>query len=154
MPSPSAPSRDPGITGGRVTRDDFLGTAATDAELTRVRQQSEAESAMSLDDQAASLTSGAGRSERDMLIAIQNGELPRFIARVGPSSNFDRGTFANPNRPFAFAAEPADLRGLAGGGDVQGRLDPRVDPAQHRQRYLPDHPGVAREEALCWERRA
>jgi hypothetical protein len=48
-----------------------------------------------------------------VLVSIQNGNLPRFIARVSPSNNFDRGTFANPNRPFAFAAEPADLRGIS-----------------------------------------
>lgn len=68
---------------------------------------------MSLDEQAASISTGTARTERDMLVSIQNGDLPRFIARVGPSNNFDRGTFANPNRPFAFAAEPADLRGIS-----------------------------------------
>ncbi len=111
-PSPSSPTHG-GLSNGKVTRDDFLGSPATDAELTRVRQESDAENGMSLDDQAASITTGTPRSERDVLVSIQNGALPRFIARVGPSNNFDRGTFANPNRPFAFAAEPADLRGIS-----------------------------------------
>lgn len=49
------------------------GRAATDVELTHVRQQNYAENAMSMDEQAASLTTGTARSERDMLVAIQNG---------------------------------------------------------------------------------
>jgi len=102
-----------GITGGKTTREDFLGSPPTDAELTTAHNEAQHERGMSLDDQAASITTGSARTERDMLLAVQNGELPRFIARVGPSSNFDRGTFANPNRPFTFAAEPADLRGVS-----------------------------------------
>ncbi|ACY14783.1 eCIS core domain-containing protein [Haliangium ochraceum] len=108
------PSPTDGISDGRVTRDDFLGTEATDAEVARVRADSENEAAMSLDEQAASITTGTSRSERDLLIAAQNGDVPRFLARVGPQDNFtSHNTFANPNRPFGFAAEPADLRGIS-----------------------------------------
>jgi hypothetical protein len=46
-----------------------------------------------------------------MLAACEAGHAPRFIARVGPRDGFGRGSFANPNRPFVFATEPADLRG-------------------------------------------
>ncbi len=103
-----------GISGGKVTHEDFLGAPASDADLTRAREVAAAEDAQSLDQQAASITTGSARSERDMLLAIQNGEAPRFIARVGPENNFtDHGSFANPNRPFAFATEPSDLRGIS-----------------------------------------
>ena len=102
-----------GIRGRKVSREDFLDTQPTDGDLETAKQQAQAERGMNLDEQAASIATGTARSEREMLLAIQNGEMPRFIARVGPSSNFDRGTFANPNRPFSFAAEPADLRGAS-----------------------------------------
>jgi hypothetical protein len=111
---PGSADRTPeGISDGKVSREDFLGAPASDADLASAHAQTESERAMTLDEQAASITTGSARSERDMLLAIQNGELPRFIARVGPSDSFGRGTFANPNRPFSFAAEPADLRGVS-----------------------------------------
>jgi hypothetical protein len=111
-PVSAAPGTPDGITGGKVSHEDFLGTPATDADVAKAHTQAESERAMTLDEQAQAIATGSARSERDMLLAIQNGELPRFIARVGPDANFSRGTFANPNRPFSFAAEPADLRGL------------------------------------------
>jgi hypothetical protein len=66
--------------------------------------------------QAMWIELGDARSEQDMLLAIKNGDMPRYLARVGPTS--DHFTFANridasnPHRAFAFATEPADLRGL------------------------------------------
>jgi hypothetical protein len=66
--------------------------------------------------QAMWIQLGDARSEQDMLLAIQNGDMPRYLARVGPTSDhftFARGIDAsNPDRAFAFATEPADLRGL------------------------------------------
>jgi hypothetical protein len=102
-----------GLSGGKITQKDFLGTPATNAERVAAKAQAKSEREMTLDEQAASVTVGTARSERDMLLAIQYGEMPRFIARVGPADNFSRGTFANPNRPFSFATEPSDLRGLS-----------------------------------------
>jgi hypothetical protein len=81
-----------------------------DEHMAEARSRAEAESAMTLAQQAASIRLGHARSERDMLLAIRRGEMPRYIARVGPVSAHP--TFANPNRTFVFATEPADLRGL------------------------------------------
>lgn len=94
------------------TLDDFLGDAPNATELARAKEQVKAESRMSLDEQARSIRLGHARSEREMLLAIKNGEMPRYIARVSLASTHP--TFANPNRPFVFATEPADLRGLTG----------------------------------------
>jgi hypothetical protein len=94
------------------TLDDFLGDAPSATELGRAKEQAKTESQMSLDEQAKSIRLGHARSEREMLLAIKNGEMPRYIARVSPASNHP--TFANPKRPFVFATEPADLRGLTG----------------------------------------
>lgn len=94
----------------KQTLDDFLGAPASKTELAQARAQAEHESATSLSDHAALVRTGHARSEREMLLAIKNGEMPRYIARVGPASSHE--TFANPNREFVFATEPADLRGL------------------------------------------
>jgi hypothetical protein len=92
--------------------DDFLGDVPKPSELARAKEQAKAESEMSIDEQARSIRIGHARSEREMLLAIKNGEMPRYIARVSPAST--HATFASPKRPFAFATEPADLRGLTG----------------------------------------
>jgi hypothetical protein len=89
--------------------DRHLGNV-NDEHVAEARSHAEAESAMTLAQQAASIRLGHARSERDMLLAIRRGEMPRYIARVGPVS--PHPTFANPNRTFVFATEPADLRGL------------------------------------------
>lgn len=94
------------------TLDDFLGEQPSPTETVRAKQQATAEAEMSIDEQTRSITLGHARSEREMLLAIKNGEMPRYVARVSLASK--HATFANPNRPFAFATEPADLRGLTG----------------------------------------
>jgi hypothetical protein len=92
------------------TLDDFMGTPASGTELAGARSEAASEANMTMAQQRAAISLGHARSERDMLLAIKNGEMPRYVARVGPVNTHD--TFANPNRPFVFATEPADLRGL------------------------------------------
>ena len=104
---------DPGITGGKVTREDFAGKHTADKkDKDAVDAHGQADDASSLAQQAKDIASGEARSEQEMLAAIEKGHYPRFIARVGPRDNFSYGTFANPSRPFVFATEPADVRGL------------------------------------------
>lgn len=90
--------------------DERLGGSPTEHELAEARAHAEAEAAMTLAQQASTISLGHARSEQHMLLAVKNGEVPRFIARVGPASQYP--TFGNPNRAFIFATEPADLRGV------------------------------------------
>ena len=91
------------------TLDDHLGPVA-ESELVAARARAQAESRATITDQAGAIRTGHARSERDMLLSIKNREMPRYIARVGPKSDYP--TFANPKKQFIFATEPADLRGL------------------------------------------
>jgi hypothetical protein len=106
------PSRD-SLPPGRPKRtlDDFLGREPTSEELEQASAEAKAEATISIAQQAASIKTGRARSERDMLLAIKNGEMPRYVARVAPKPKKDYGTFAR-DRPFVYATEPADLRGL------------------------------------------
>lgn len=108
-PLPGSPSQAP-ASRAKHTLDDFLGIPANENELSGARSQAAREASMSLAEQSASIRTEQARSEREMLLAIKNDEMPRYIARVGPASS--HGTFANPNKPFVFATEPSDLRGL------------------------------------------
>ncbi|MGN6104907.1 MAG: eCIS core domain-containing protein [Kofleriaceae bacterium] len=110
LPLPGAPSQAP-ASRAKQTLDDFIGIPANENEISGARSQAAREASMSLAEQSASIRTEQARSEREMLLAIKNGEMPRYIARVGPASS--HATFANPNKPFVFATEPADLRGLA-----------------------------------------
>ncbi len=104
---------DPGITGGKVTHADFAGKPTSDPKDKDAHEaHAQADDASSLAQHAQDIASGEARSEAEMLAAIEKGHFPRFIARVGPRDNFSYGSFANPNRPFVFATEPSDLRGL------------------------------------------
>lgn len=103
---------DGGISGGKVGLADFLGTEPSKAEIARVSAEGARDDKATLAAHTSAISTGVARNERDMLIAIHSGNLPRYIARVSPRKSFGYGTFANPNRPFCFATEPADLRGV------------------------------------------
>ncbi|ROQ21939.1 hypothetical protein [Gallaecimonas pentaromativorans] len=109
----AAIATDPGITGGKVARLEFMGAPATKSELDATEANNQREDSYSLKQQEQLMTNGAARTTREMLLAIESGHIPRYLVRVGPKKNFAHGTFANPNNEFAFAAEPADLRGLS-----------------------------------------
>lgn len=109
----SAIAADPGITGGKVARQEFMGAPATKNELDATEANNQREDSYSLKQQEQLMTNGTARTTREMLLAIESGHIPRYLVRVGPKKNFAHGTFANPNNEFAFAAEPADLRGLS-----------------------------------------
>ena len=61
---------------------------------------------------AESIKLGDPRSEQEMLLAVKNGKLPRYLARVGPADS-KYNTFGNGRKTFVFATEPADLRGIS-----------------------------------------
>ncbi|WP_417361913.1 hypothetical protein [Gallaecimonas pentaromativorans] len=109
----AAIATDPGITGGKVARLEFMGAPATKSELDATEANNQREDSYSLKQQEQLMTNGAARNTREMLLAIESGHIPRYLVRVGPKKNFAHGTFANPSNEFAFAAEPADLRGLS-----------------------------------------
>jgi hypothetical protein len=112
-----------GLTGGRVTLGDFLEAPSTGAERARVRKSAEADDARSLEQHEKLIETGHARSQREMLVAIENGDVPRYLARVGTKSNFDKhGTFAPANRPFVFATEPADLRGIKNPAEAMQKI--------------------------------
>jgi hypothetical protein len=60
--------------------DRHLGNV-NDTHVAEAWSRAEAENAMTLAQQAASIRLGHARSERDMLLAIRRGEMPRYIAR-------------------------------------------------------------------------
>jgi hypothetical protein len=102
-----------GLTDGKVTREDFAGKATADkGDKDAHEAHAKADNEATLAQHASDITKGEARSEAEMLAAVEKGAYPRFIARVGPRDNFSYGSFANPGRPFVFATEPADLRGL------------------------------------------
>jgi hypothetical protein len=104
-----------GLTGGKVTRHDFMGGHGPNpADTAKAQADSHTDDGMSLAQQAGSIKTGSARSEAEMLAACELGTHPRFIARVSPTKDFGYGTFAKPGRPFVFATEPSDLRGLTG----------------------------------------
>ena len=60
----------------------------------------------------AEFSAFAGRTEAQMLAAVAAGNAPRYLARVGPQSDFTKyKAFGNGSRAFIFATEPADLIG-------------------------------------------
>jgi len=101
-----------GITGGKVTRGDFARGQKGAGDTAAAQSAADAEDAMTLSQQVASIKTETARSEAEVLAAIKNGEMPRYIARVNSKKSFDdHNTFGNPYAPFVFATEPADLRG-------------------------------------------
>lgn len=102
-----------GITGGKVTLEDFAGGPIAESEKKSARDQNTANNAKTLEDMAKSVKTGGARSEREMLAAIAANTMPRYVARVGPKKNFTgHKTFGRPNE-FIFATEPSDLAGLS-----------------------------------------
>ena len=117
---------DPGLVGGKKTRDDFAkgsgaGGSLSQAETAAAGQNVRNYNQMTLD-QVAAQVSGAGgaqqlpgRSEREMLAAIESGQMPRYVARVGLLSRMTVGAAFGGGRfgdaPTVFATEPADVIG-------------------------------------------
>lgn len=123
----AATAVDPGVTGGAVTLDDFAhratGAGADQLDVAGAQAKNAEYDAMTLADWSkqfadakaaeAAGTPVDGRSEEEMLAAIAANTAPKYLARVGPASDFGRGTFGNPRRDFIFATEPADLVGCS-----------------------------------------
>ncbi len=116
-----AAAKDPkkGITDGKTTLDDFAGGPISDDAKAQAHTAQEAANNSSLDAMANEIKTGEARSEQEMLAAIANGEMPRYVARVGTkemfldSPKYGPAAFGNASREFIFATEPTDLAGLS-----------------------------------------
>ena len=80
----------------KSTVDDYLDPPPTSAEISQAKDQAKVAAQRPIDEHALRIKTVSPRSEREMLLAIKNGEMPRFVARVG--SKNARGTFARPDR--------------------------------------------------------
>ena len=104
-----------GLANGNVTRHDFMGGHGPNpADTAKAQADAHTDDGMTLAQQGASIKTGTVRSEAEMLAACEAGHYPRFIARVSPTDDFTRySAFGNAGRPFVFATEPANLRGVS-----------------------------------------
>ncbi|HRE91476.1 MAG TPA: DUF4157 domain-containing protein [Myxococcota bacterium] len=101
-----------GVTGGKVTLEDFAGGKVSESDKKSARDANASNDSKTLADMAKSVKTGTARSEREMLAAIAANTMPRYVARVGPKKNFTNyKSFGRPNE-FIFATEPSDLAGL------------------------------------------
>ncbi|HEX4419945.1 MAG TPA: DUF4157 domain-containing protein [Kofleriaceae bacterium] len=115
-----AAAKDPkkGITDGKTSLDDFAGGPVSDDAKAQAHDAQDQANNSSLDAMAKEIQTGKARSEQEMLAAIANGEMPRYVARVGPKemfvdSKWGPAAFGNSSREFVFATEPSDLAGLS-----------------------------------------
>lgn len=102
-----------GITGGKVTLEDFAGGKVSESDKKSARDTNASNDSKTLADMAKSVKTGTARSEREMLAAIAANTMPRYVARVGPKKNFVNYKSFGRNNEFIFATEPADLAGLS-----------------------------------------
>ena len=82
-PVPTGDAKLDGLTGGKTSLEHFRDGTVAPEELAKAHTDMVADNNMTLDQMAASIGTGAARSPEEMLAAVQNGEMPRFLARVG-----------------------------------------------------------------------
>jgi len=103
-----------GIAKGRRTFDDFSEGGVSADEKAQAHAAGASDNASSLKEHASRVATGTARNEREMLAAIAQGDVPRYVARVDAEATYLKyKSFGRPDRQFIYATEPADLRGLS-----------------------------------------